>query len=117
MAGADRARRVSRAQPGYGLAVRGGARALPTEPRHAVRLADPYRDWPRDCDCRGGLCGDRTRHGDQRGRIPHSLRRFADRKSTRLNSSHVEISYAVFCLKKKKKKEKKNKPKKNKNEH
>src|SRR5690349_23927185 len=26
-----------------------------------------------------------------------------DRKSTRLNSSHVEISYAVFCLKKKKK--------------
>src|SRR5215471_7799950 len=28
-----------------------------------------------------------------------------DRKSTRLNSSHVEISYAVFCLKKKKKQE------------
>src|SRR5690349_22561809 len=27
----------------------------------------------------------------------------ADRKSTRLNSSHVEISYAVFCLKKKNK--------------
>src|SRR5690349_25166486 len=27
----------------------------------------------------------------------------ADRKSTRLNSSHVEISYAVFCMKKKKK--------------
>src|SRR5438874_7603765 len=31
--------------------------------------------------------------------------RAADRKSTRLNSSHVEISYAVFCLKKKKKKQ------------
>src|SRR5204863_6845683 len=31
-----------------------------------------------------------------------------DRKSTRLNSSHVEISYAVFCLKKKKKKFKDN---------
>src|SRR3989442_6424639 len=29
----------------------------------------------------------------------------ADRKSTRLNSSHVRISYAVFCLKKKKKTE------------
>src|SRR6267378_1317655 len=29
--------------------------------------------------------------------------RSGDRKSTRLNSSHVEISYAVFCLKKKKK--------------
>src|SRR5437660_8751749 len=32
------------------------------------------------------------------------LRMEADRKSTRLNSSHVAISYAVFCLKKKKKK-------------
>src|SRR5690625_6278364 len=31
----------------------------------------------------------------------------SDRKSTRLNSSHVAISYAVFCLKKKKKKNKK----------
>src|SRR5690554_7654834 len=30
--------------------------------------------------------------------------RARDRKSTRLNSSHVRISYAVFCLKKKKKK-------------
>src|SRR5436309_13680202 len=30
--------------------------------------------------------------------------RSIDRKSTRLNSSHVKISYAVFCLKKKKKK-------------
>src|SRR5437870_9689020 len=32
-----------------------------------------------------------------------SARGWADRKSTRLNSSHVAISYAVFCLKKKKK--------------
>src|SRR5277367_5053371 len=32
----------------------------------------------------------------------------ADRKSTRLNSSHITISYAVFCLKKKKKKKNKN---------
>src|SRR5438270_10413437 len=32
-----------------------------------------------------------------------------DRKSTRLNSSHSQISYAVFCLKKKKKKTKKKK--------
>src|SRR6267154_4198206 len=37
-----------------------------------------------------------------------------DRKSTRLNSSHPSISYAVFCLKKKKKKNKKNKYKKKK---
>src|SRR5688572_32306060 len=34
-----------------------------------------------------------------------------DRKSTRLNSSHSQISYAVFCLKKKKKKKKKKKTK------
>src|SRR2546430_8334337 len=33
-----------------------------------------------------------------------NLARNADRKSTRLNSSHSQISYAVFCLKKKKKK-------------
>src|SRR5690242_21291188 len=38
--------------------------------------------------------------------------RTQDRKSTRLNSSHMSISYAVFCLKKKKKK---NNIKKNKN--
>src|SRR5437773_6608859 len=35
-----------------------------------------------------------------------------DRKSTRLNSSHITISYAVFCLKKKKKKKKKKNNKK-----
>src|SRR2546421_746940 len=33
------------------------------------------------------------------------LNNLLDRKSTRLNSSHDQISYAVFCLKKKKKKE------------
>src|SRR5699024_530922 len=32
----------------------------------------------------------------------HRISNFEDRKSTRLNSSHVSISYAVFCLKKKK---------------
>src|SRR6266576_6562526 len=36
------------------------------------------------------------------GRFPVMMRGNRDRKSTRLNSSHVEISYAVFCLKKKK---------------
>src|SRR2546427_1601586 len=45
---------------------------------------------------------------DRRGRngarqIPHAAFRPTDRKSTRLNSSHSQISYAVFCLKKKKK--------------
>src|SRR5204863_5027688 len=37
----------------------------------------------------------------KRPQQPHHRQRQQDRKSTRLNSSHVEISYAVFCLKKK----------------
>src|SRR5690606_41360207 len=37
----------------------------------------------------------------QQGRHYRRPRTFRDRKSTRLNSSHVKISYAVFCLKKK----------------
>src|SRR5690606_41633730 len=39
----------------------------------------------------------------QRQRIATQRERVLDRKSTRLNSSHVKISYAVFCLKKKQK--------------
>src|SRR2546427_7514064 len=38
---------------------------------------------------------------------PHRAPNDRDRKSTRLNSSHSQISYAVFCLKKKKKEKKK----------
>src|SRR2546430_12642447 len=34
--------------------------------------------------------------------LPEGINVFGDRKSTRLNSSHSQISYAVFCLKKKK---------------
>src|SRR3989442_11963038 len=46
----------------------------------------------------------RTRGGPAKGARGDSLHAFSrqDRKSTRLNSSHVRISYAVFCLKKKK---------------
>src|SRR5690606_41738001 len=53
------------------------------------------------------LRGQRIEHrlhvGGERARIPaHALaRRSGDRKSTRLNSSHVKISYTVFFLKKK----------------
>src|SRR2546428_3702108 len=47
--------------------------------------------------------GDRH-HGDHRELAPEGqlLEVHEDRKSTRLNSSHDQISYAVFCLKKKK---------------
>src|SRR6266851_8927039 len=48
---------------------------------------------PTCCPC----CGSEPRRPRTRGTCP-------DRKSTRLNSSHITISYAVFCLKKKKKK-------------
>src|SRR5207249_10822400 len=43
--------------------------------------------------------GRRTRVGSIRSIFRRSRSAKADRKSTRLNSSHVSISYAVFCLK------------------
>src|SRR2546430_4039293 len=46
---------------------------------------------------------DGLRRQDEPQRARHLCRDERDRKSTRLNSSHSQISYAVFCLKKKKK--------------
>src|SRR5438874_9067471 len=69
----------------------------------------PYTTLFRSTRVSGKLRGRRRSHGfvAEAGvlhlrslRAP--LRQETDRKSTRLNSSHVEISYAVFCLKKKK---------------
>src|SRR3712207_9452355 len=56
----------------------------------------------------GRVCGVDRGGGEGSGRGKASTRRRGerggkDRKSTRLNSSHANISYAVFCLKKKKK--------------
>src|SRR3712207_7723025 len=61
-----------------------------------------------DADHRRGPAADDLpglRRGRPRGRLPRTVDpgRRRDRKSTRLNSSHANISYAVFCLKKKKK--------------
>src|SRR3712207_7637993 len=70
--------------------------------RSAVRLArvdeppvgGPHQRRQRVAPEAGQVgAGGEHRHGGER-----------DRKSTRLNSSHANISYAVFCLKKKKKK-------------
>src|SRR2546426_8400095 len=47
--------------------------------------------------------GDRRAHRLHRGAGQSAASPVRDRKSTRLNSSHLVISYAVFCLKKKKK--------------
>src|SRR3712207_9050918 len=71
----------------------------------------PYTTLFRSPDAGGGPLprhgqGRRDGDGDGRGlgrRRGHLPRRAQDRKSTRLNSSHANISYAVFCLKKKKK--------------
>src|SRR5256885_3571538 len=51
-----------------------------------------------------GVGGHRRQHaqGLREGRLQGRLYAHGDRKSTRLNSSHLVISYAVFCLKKKK---------------
>src|SRR2546421_3573994 len=57
-----------------------------------------------DARSRLGRPGERD-HGDFRMLHQRPPDDRADRKSTRLNSSHDQISYAVFCLKKKKKKE------------
>src|SRR3712207_7522706 len=54
----------------------------------------------------GPVEGRADRLGLVRGQVVHDhngIRPPLDRKSTRLNSSHANISYAVFCLKKKKK--------------
>src|SRR2546430_16050463 len=62
--------------------------ALPISPAHAARqgrVPDPARASARSI------------------RRRRAARHTTDRKSTRLNSSHSQISYAVFCLKKKKK--------------
>src|SRR5207248_10794629 len=69
-----------------------------------VRTAGPRRSGGHGAD---GGAGDRA---GVLGEYPASVTRLGllDRKSTRLNSSHRTISYAVFCLKKKKKKRKKN---------
>src|SRR5205814_9416662 len=56
---------------------------------------------------RNGIDGSATELKDFARSEPNparSVHPFRDRKSTRLNSSHLGISYAVFCLKKKKKK-------------
>src|SRR5690348_17678237 len=62
---------------------------------------------PSGCGRRATVAGDRPEHGRQVDPDPAGGLvggdGTEDRKSTRLNSSHPSISYAVFCLKKKKK--------------
>src|SRR6266699_6221069 len=66
----------------------------------------PYTTLFRSVRRRNAASGRDRRGGPLRTRPSHRAARRRDRKSTRLNSSHVRISYAVFCLKKKKNKKK-----------
>src|SRR3712207_9012533 len=66
----------------------------------SVRLLDPAARGPPDLAReRGEADGERDRRRRLAGR--ECLSQGPDRKSTRLNSSHANISYAVFCLKNK----------------
>src|SRR5207248_11476466 len=88
--------------------------ALPISHRPAVRRRARSARRPGPPGRRSGpLADDRGRTADgpraRRDSAPPARSpwrgRYTDRKSTRLNSSHRTISYAVFCLKKKKKTE------------
>src|SRR6266536_3274739 len=87
-----------------GGAARPGVAAPLDDVEHDVRirLAGPVRNR---ADVLGDLPGDRRGSATVEDRPAGRGRRISvapvDRKSTRLNSSHEWISYAVFCLKKK----------------
>src|SRR2546430_7478545 len=72
--------------------------AAPLRAQHGVHAAGRARGEPEPNATRAVVSA-RQAPGELPPRGP------ADRKSTRLNSSHSQISYAVFCLKKKKKTE------------
>src|SRR5204863_3842657 len=74
--------------------------------RTCVRPTEPDRpDWRRGADALPRPCSRALPPMPRWCAVPawaRTAHQRGDRKSTRLNSSHVEISYAVFCLKKKK---------------
>src|SRR5438034_3810375 len=82
--------------------IRKGKASKPTEFGKMVKIQEAenqiithyqvFAKRPNDADL---LVPAVQKHEEQFGRVPQ------DRKSTRLNSSHTVISYAVFCLKKK----------------
>src|SRR5690606_41869738 len=81
--------------PEYVQAVRDVAAA------ERVFVVDNYADWL--VEDQGEVPTSQLNdaiHPNAQGHVEFA-RTFLDRKSTRLNSSHVKISYAVFCLKKK----------------
>src|SRR5207249_8855646 len=77
--------------------------SFPTRRSSDLRLAVPGNAGPVGLD-HLGIGEDRSKQGSvltDGDNLPGLVSPELDRKSTRLNSSHVSISYAVFCLKKK----------------
>src|SRR5256885_8858527 len=89
---AERSGFASLPQPATGLAASANTLRAPSRSGHPSGSDPP--EVPAESDVRRRPASDKER------------RVGGDRKSTRLNSSHLVISYAVFCLKKKKKKQK-----------
>src|SRR3712207_7740117 len=84
----------------YTTLFRSSEKPFPRAERLTFALRDSHaviRHWPISAAVR---CEEMVKKGASDRRFPGP-----DRKSTRLNSSHANISYAVFCLKKKKKKQ------------
>src|SRR2546427_2764795 len=85
----------------------GSAEALPSGDRHAIRALLDAHTHLRQLAREGGdavrLLHAQLGRVTDLGRAARGGGEHGDRKSTRLNSSHSQISYAVFCLKKKKK--------------
>src|SRR5690349_23207714 len=91
-------------------------RLLPSSTLFPYTTALPIctEEWAARCGSRDGVCARSVRRarggacrwhrasGCEAGESLPREDEGRDRKSTRLNSSHVEISYAVFCLKKQK---------------
>src|SRR5690554_7283182 len=89
---------------------------IPPPPRSTLfPYTTLFRSWPiseakkklcntygSPCFSQGGTKSKGCGNGDDYAQVNRATAS-GDRKSTRLNSSHVRISYAVFCLKKKKK--------------
>src|SRR5947209_12006247 len=89
----------------YTTLFRSPRAALPTAGGFQVREARPRipsESGRRRSSCHSPRRPSRERCREGRRGEWHEDRRRPDRKSTRLNSSHANISYAVFCLKKKK---------------
>src|SRR5688572_8050673 len=104
----------SATQPSNGPEISGGNRV--SDHVRAVQAADCVRSNTSSDNATAASWSPAVEAVEPIHMARNSRKPTRDRKSTRLNSSHSQISYAVFCLKKKKKKkEKKYKKKQNRN--